>query len=250
MYKISNNSNSNNEYYNNHNNNLQYMQNKSLVDDISKMHILPPHCPMTPNSYTDFFNDNSKLYGVSPYHINVLNHKKDGRPKINLQYNNFYSDFKKDSLKYNSPVMADYDDMPNMSNMPNMPNMSNTIDTRLRASDITIYEATKNKKGFAVPIKSNGSNKLEHLYNDCLNKPTFEYKTFNSHNLQNRIDSKNNYNNWVDNPLFNVDISEETNTLYTNYMNNREQNASDIYSTVFEDMYILGYNPSSDEIKD
>jgi hypothetical protein len=48
--------------------------------------------------------------------------------------------------------------------------------------------------------------------------------------------------NWVDNPLFNVDISEETNTLYTNYMNNREQNASDIYSNVFEDMYILGYN--------
>jgi hypothetical protein len=48
--------------------------------------------------------------------------------------------------------------------------------------------------------------------------------------------------------LYNIDISEDTNTLYNDYMNTIDQNASNIYETVFEDMYILGYNPN--ELKD
>ena len=252
MYKITNNNNNNNnnnnknqnnEYYNNHNNNLQYQQNKILVDDITKMHLIPPHCPMNPNSYSDFFNDSSKLHNVSPYHLNIVNHEKDGKPKMQLQYNNFYSDFKTDALKYNSPLMGEY----NSSNTLNNANSSNkTQSPRIPAKhkDMKIYEETKNKKGFAVPMKSNGSNKIENLYNDCLNKPTFNYKTFASHNLKNSIDNTNKYNNWSDNPLFNIDISEETNILYDDYMNNRVDNASNIYSAIFEDMYILGYNPS------
>ena len=106
------------------------------------------------------------------------------------------------------------------------------------------FQETKNKKGFAVPMKSNGSNKLETIYNDCMNKPTFEYKPFATRNQKNRIDNTIRLNNMVDNPLFNINISEETDNLYNQYMSSRVQNVDNIYNSVFEDMYILGYNPS------
>jgi hypothetical protein len=231
-----------NYYYDNKNNNLQYGQQKSVIDDISKMHLIPPHCPMTPHSFTDFFNDNKKLHGVAPYHLNIKNdivkHKKDGKPNVRLQYNNFYSDFKKDALKYNSPVMAEYEEdirQPIINKL--------VVNDNHKNHNVKIFQETKNKKGFAVPMKSNGSNKLETIYNGCLNIPTFEYKPFATHNQKNRIDNTNKFNNMVDNPLFNIDISEETNNLYNDYMDSIDQNASDIYQTVFEDMYILGYNP-------
>jgi len=249
---ISNNNKSNNtnndtntNYYDNKNNNLQYGQQKSVMDDISKMHLIPPHCPMTPHSFTDFFNDNKKLHGVAPYHLNIkndiVNHKKDGKPNVRLQYNNFYSDFKKDALKYNSPVMAEYEEdirQPIINSLVVNDNLNNH-----KNHNVKIFQETKNKKGFAVPMKSNGSNKLETIYNDCMNKSTFDYKPFATHNKKNRIDNTNKFNNMVDNPLFNIDISEETNNLYNDYMDSIDQNASDIYQTVFEDMYILGYNP-------
>ena len=226
-----------NNYCGNDNNDLQYLQNKSLVDDISKMHLLPPHCPMKPNSYKDFFNDSSELYGVSPYHLNVRTHKKDGKPKLQLQYNNFYSNFKTDSLKYNTPVMNELDSIESDNTNP-------LINNSIKDKNIKLYEETKNKKTFAIPMKSNGNNSLEYLYNDCVNKPTFLYKTFGAHNLKDKIDNTHKYNNWVDNPIYNIDITEETNILYTDFMNSRENNASNIYNSVFEDMYILGYNPS------
>ena len=69
-----------------------------LMNDITKMHLLPPHCGMSPHSYTDFFNDSAKLHGVAPYHLHVAKHKKDGKPQFKLQYNNFYSDFKSLSI--------------------------------------------------------------------------------------------------------------------------------------------------------
>jgi len=225
-----------NNYHINYNNNLQYIQQDELINDITKMHLLPPICPLKPNSYTEFYNDNAKLYGVSPYHLQVQKHKKDSKPKINLQYNNFYSNFKTDSLKYNTPPMDEYDSNYNTNNEKNKNNTNNTNNTN--NENIKIYKETKNQKDYAVPMKSNGSNKLETLYNDCLNKPTFEYKKFG----YDMVTHKNN-SHLVDNPLFNIDISKETDLLYTNYMESREQNASNIYSAVFEDMYILGYNP-------
>ena len=229
-----------NKYHKNYNNNLQYAQQQELINDVTKMHLLPPHCEMSPHSYTDFYNDSAKLYGVSPYHLQVEKHKKDGKPKIKLQYNNFYSDFKSDALKYNSPPMAEYE---NIQNTPNKHNTPNTF--KMKNDNIKLYEETKNQKGFAIPMKSNGSNKIETIFNDCMNKPTFEYKRFGYNMLtrQNNTNPITKTNHLVDNPLYNMDISEETNTLYTDYMNSREQNASNIYSTVFEDMYILGYNP-------
>ena len=107
--------------------------------------------------------------------------------------------------------------------------------------NIKLYEETKNQKGFAVPMKSNGSNKLEFLYNDCMNKPTFEYKRFGYNMLK---QENNNPNHLVDNPLYNNYLSDETNSMYEEYLNNRINNASTIYDTVFEDMYIMGYVPN------
>jgi hypothetical protein len=225
-----------NNYYKNYNNNLQYDQQQELINDVTKMHLMPPYCEMTPKSYTDFYNDSTKLYGVTPYHLKVENHKKDGKPKINLQYNNFYSDVKYDAIKYNSPPMAEYE---------NKPNKSNIFKTKNENENIKLYKETKNQKEFAIPMKSNGSNKIDTLFNDCMNKPTFEYKKFGYNMLtqQNNTQPNTKTNHLVDNPLYNMDISEETNTLYTEYMDNREQNVSNIYSAVFEDMYILCYNP-------
>jgi len=225
-------------------------QQNSLENDINKMHILPPHCPMTPHSYSDFFNDKLKLHKVEPYKIKFVNHPKDGKQITTIEYNNFYRDFKKDALNYNTPEMEEYN--PNNHNNHNNPNNSNSnnsnitqntiLKNTLGSENIQIYKDTKNKTNFAVPMKSNGSNKLEHIYNDCLNKSTFEYKRFG---YDNTLKHNSNADNWVDNPIYNIDISEDTDILYNDYMNNIENNASNIYNSVFEDMYILGYNPSN-----
>jgi len=237
MYKINQNQNSNSNYKISYNE-IVNSQQKSLENDISKMHLLPPHCPMTPHSYSDFFNDNLKLRKVLPYKIKFENHPKDGKQNTIIEYNNFYRDFKKDAIKYNAPEMAEYNNNPN----PNSNLNQNTIlQKTLGSENMQIFKNTKNKTDFAVPMKSNGSNKLEHIYNDCLNKSTFEYKRFG---YDNTLKHKSNANNWVDNPIFNIDISKETNILYNDYISNIEDNASNIYNSVFEDMYILGYNPS------
>ena len=239
-----------NNYHNNYNNNIQYGQQQELINDVTKMHLLPPHCPMNPHSYTDFYNDSAKLFGVSPYHLHVEPHKKDDKPKIKLQYNNFYSDFKTDALKYNSPVMAEYNNKQNSHNSNN--NQNSHSKPHIKNKNIEIYKETKNQKGFAIPMKSNGSNTLETMFNDCLNKPTFEYKRFGYDMLTRKNNSNpnpdfiTNTNHLVDNPLYNIDISEETEILYSDYMNDREQNALNIYSADFEDMYIMGYNPGED----
>jgi len=232
-----------NQNKNNHQQNNDSSQNSSqelLMNDITKMHLLPPYCDMTPHSYTDFFNDSAKLHRVSPYHLHVAKHKKDGKPQFKLQYNNFYSDFKTDALNYNTPRMAEYE------------SMKNTNITRPKTNEnMKLYEETKNHKSFAVPMKSNGSNKIADIYNDCMNAPTFEYKRFGYDMITQRNGRKpvSNTNHLVDNPLFNNDISIETNNLYEEYMNSRDINASNIYKTVFEDMYIMGYNPGEQNDK-
>lgn len=227
-------------YKKKHQNMIEDSSQESLHNDITKMHLLPPHCNMTPHSYTDFFNDSSKLHGVSPYQLYVEKHKKDGKPFTKLQYNKFYSDFKTDSLKYNAPRMAEFNNNSNIQNI-----------SQIKNENMKLYEETKNQKGFAVPMKSNGTNKIVDIYNDCINKPTFEYKRFGYDMLthKNGTNRSSYTNHLVDNPLFNNDISEETNNLYVDYMNSRDKNASNLYETIFEDMYILGYNPQENNEK-
>ena len=86
------------------------------------------------------------------------------------------------------------------------------------------------------------------LYNDCLNKRTFEYKRFGYNMLAEQEPNK--VNHLVDNPLYNNYLSEETNSMYENYLNSRIKNASNIYDIVFEDMYYMGYSPNDNDNND
>ena len=244
----------NNYYHNNKNNQLQHLQQTELINDIYKMHLIPPNCPMTPTTYTDFFNDNSKLHNVAPYKLLYEKHPKDGKINTKIEYRNFYSDFKTDSLNYNRSNNKYLNDSENNSTNNSLdsninvktlynfkPNTESNIHNLSKSIDVKLFEETKNKKSFAIPMKSNGSNKLEHLYNDCLNKPTFEYKRFSNNVFQSSQTDKP--SQWVENQLYKTNVIEESSLLYIDYMESRNKNASTIYDTVFEDMYIMCYNP-------
>ena len=259
------------KYHNNKNNQLQQSQVEELVNDTIKMHIIPPKCPMTPQSFTDFFNDSSKLKKAAPYKLLYENHPKDCKIHTKIEYNNFYSDWKKDAIGYtDKQYTAEYSDYttnnttntknvntlyrPNNQNTNSRNSTNNTCNTEEKTDkdnpenmyiNVKLYEETKNQKGFAVPMKSNGSNKLETLYNDCMNKPTFEYKRFGYNMLQEEND-KSRPSHLVDNPLYNNYLSSETNSMYEEFLNNRINNATTIYDTIFEDMYFMGYQPSED----
>jgi len=56
-----------------------------------------------------------------------------------------------------------------------------------------------------------------------------------------------NNSSWIDNSLYKEDISEETLQQKAQYMNTITQNGMDLYSSVFEDMYIMQSNPSSSD---
>jgi hypothetical protein len=246
-----------NNYRNNRNNQLQHSQYEELVNDITKMHIIPPKCPMTPQSFTDFFSDNSELKRAAPYQLLYKKHPKDDKINTKIEYSNFYSDWKKDAIDYTDKKQTaqylDYKDNStknvntlygsNRNNIDNEVNADIIDKTDNMYKNVKIYEETKNHKGFAVPMRSNGSNKLETLYNDCLNKPTFEYKRFGYDMLSNHKNNNPNPNHLVDNPLYNNNLTYESNSLYEEYLNDRIKNASNIYDIVFEDMYIMGYVP-------
>ena len=152
-------------------------QNNSIIEDIHKMHLLPPHCPMTPKSYTDFFNNNSKLSGVAPYTMKTISHPRQGY-KHTIEYRDFYSDFKKDALHYTSQN----NEFINNNNNDNNNNDNNLIIKPLIINDdnenIKLYKETKPHNEFAKPMKINGSNKVSDLFDNCMNKKTFEYKRF------------------------------------------------------------------------
>ena len=203
------------------------------------MHLLPPHCPMTPTSYTDYFSDNTTLSRVEPYKTELIKHPKDGYTH-KIEYNHFYNDFKKDALHYTD---NNYEFINNTNNhSSNTTNQSsnsklyssNTTKYILNDNnDVKLYNETKHKRynDFAVPMSINGSNKVNDLYDNCKNKKTFEYKRYSTiapHHKQ-----------WIDNPLFSNDISNETETLKTKFVDNRETHTMDIYSDVFQDMYAM-----------
>jgi len=199
-----------------------------LNQDIEKMHLLPPHCPLYPNRYNHFFNNNNTLNPVVPYKITEVKHPKDGKKIQRLEYNNFYSDWKQDSLKW-YPITAttEYHNANIVDSGRGIPRMSD--------HNMELYEQTRRKETFAKPLATNGTNQLNIIFNDKCNKQTFNYKRYASLGVNNT--------SWFNNPLYNEDISLETQTQKTKYMNDIVQNGMDLYSSVFEDMYLLGYEP-------
>ena len=241
MYKINTNSNLN---YNDFNNKyktksdchkqemLNYPQNNMINEDINKMHLVPPNCPMTPKSYTQFFNTNkntntnaNNVSVVAPYKLELVKHPREGY-KYTMEYNNFYNDWDKGALHYTSSN-NEFLDTNNTKTTKNTP----SILTNSNSENIKLYKETKPHNEFATPMNINGSNKVADLFDNCMNKKTFEYKrysTISPHHKQ-----------WLDNPLFTSEISQDTEKLKNNYMNSREESNMNLYSSVFEDMYIM-----------
>lgn len=228
------------------------------------------NCQIKPSSYKSYFNDNTYLNGVAPYKINKVNinssNTKPNQTEIrNIEYRNFYSDWKKDSLNYYKNNEKEYasrniynndsqigintidnynirgnQGRHNIYQKPNSFKFANSANNK-HNKNLHLYEETRNKKPFAVPMHSNGSNLVSDMFNDCVNKKTFEYRKYSNispHNVQ-----------WIDNPLFTGDITHETQKLSSQYIDSIPQKAMDLYSSVFEDMYILGYDVNTyDEI--
>ena len=246
MYKINNSlklnicENQNNKKQSRHASNYDsnYDNSNNIIhEDISKLHLLPQHCPMTPQSYTDFFNHNTNepnkrhLPGVSPYKIEQVKHPRGGY-KYTMEYNNFYTDWNKDALHYTSNN-NEFIDNENTKKTQNTRTINNEpiILTDVNSENIRLYQETKPHHDFARPMNMNGSNKVTDLFDNCMNKKTFDYTRY-SH-------ISPHHKQWIDNPIFSGDISEETQHLKDNYMNDMEKDNMDIYSGVFEDMYYL-----------
>ena len=83
-----------------------------------------------------------------------------------------------------------------------------------------------------------GSNKVSDMYNNCINKSTFEFRRYGNGEHTQR---------WIDNPLFNGDISKETGDLNNMYFNLISDKSDNIYISIIEDMQALGYNPNNIE---
>jgi|688.fasta_scaffold566978_1 hypothetical protein len=194
---------------------------KLLNEDINNMRLLSPQCTSHNISYTDFYNDTQKLKPVAPYRLGIVKHPRNGVKQV-IEYRNFYSDIKPKALKYNAPEQKDIEGkiLHDSSRLPMF------YDSKLK-----LYEETRRKNDFAKPIASNGSNKLSVMYNDCLNKTTFEYNRFGNRGPDDKY--------IIDNPIYTQDISKETNSLNNNYMKSIRTSAENLYASVFEDMYFL-----------
>jgi len=195
---------------------------------IAGMSLMPPHCPLTPHSYTSFFNDSSRLPGgVAPYKLQSEKHPRDGIPIQKLEYNNFYSDWKQDAIKwYPSSSRREFS-----NEMQNETREQNTQEPLQQDKALELYELTRRHNAFAVPLPTNGTNQVRILFNDKCNVPTFKYKRYAEQPINN--------SSWFNNKLYSEDISEETQQQKAQYMNEIVQNSMDIYSSVFEDMYYL-----------
>ena len=195
---------------------------------IAGMSLMPPHCPLTPLAYTSFFNDSSKLPGgVAPYKLQTDKHPRDGNPIQRLEYNNFYSNWKQDAIKWypNSSIKEFSNDVQNGTSA------QNTQSPLQQDKALKLYEQTRRHNAFAVPLPTNGTNQVRILFNDKCNVPTFKYKRYAEQPINN--------SSWFNNKLYRDDITEETQQQKAQYMNDIVQNDMDIYSSVFEDMYYL-----------
>jgi hypothetical protein len=226
MYKINVNQKQKNNYNNNNNNNIKNdisldTSSKLLNEDMINMRLQSPQCTSHNISYTDFYNDSKILQSVAPYKLGIVKHPRNGVKQV-IEYRNFYSDTKPKARKYNAPEQKDIEGqiLHDSSRLP-----------MFYDSNLKLYEDTRNKTDFAKPISSNGSNKLSVMYNDCLNKTTFNYNRFGNRGPDNK--------NWLDNPIYTQDISKETNSLNNDYMKSIRKSAENLYASVFEDMYFL-----------
>jgi hypothetical protein len=184
---------------------------------------------MTPKSYTDFFNDSPLLSGVAPYKMETVKHPKQGY-KQSIEYRNFYSDFKKDALEFTSK-----NNVNEFSFLDNREQLNNRKPIPINEDkNILLYKQTKPNTEFAKPMTINGSNRVADLFDNCMNKKTFEYtkySTISPHHKQ-----------WIDNPIFTKDISQETQLLKNNYMDSRETEHMNLYNGIIEDMNAMTYN--------
>ena len=200
---------------------------------IYTMALMPPHCSMNPHTYASFFNDSSKLPGgVAPYRYELRNenHLRDGSLIQKLEYNNFYSDWKQDALKWYPSGVAEFTSTSSSTRLCEMHPLQ-------QDKALELYELTRRPDMFAVPLPTNGTNQVRILFNDKCNIPTFKYERYAVQPINN--------SSWFNNKLYKEDISEETQKQHSQYMNEIVQNGMDLYSSVFEDMYIMQLNPSS-----
>lgn len=202
------------------------------MEDIRKMYLLPPNCPVYPQSYTQFFNDISKLESVNPYKIDTLQNRRNGGYYSRIQYNNFYSDWKKDATKWNLPNTREYETIDY--------DIDRNINTNIN-KNIKLYQETKNKTGFAQPLATNGTNKLNIVFNPNCQNNTFNYKRYASLPINNK--------KWFNNPLYASDISIETMNMKKQYMNDRLNENEIQMTSIIDDMYSLteeGYDNEYD----
>lgn len=207
-----------------------------INQDVSKMLLQPPHCPLHPKTYTSFFNDNSKLSAIAPYKLEEKKHSKDGKLIAKLQYNNFYTDWKQDATKWypNTNELHPLDININTDMHLKMSGgISNSLPLHNILSDknLELYRETKRNEQFAIPMATNGTNQLNILFNNKCTIPTFNYRLYATDKVNNK--------EWFNNGLYAGDISVETEGLKNQYMTGTIQNSMDFYSSVFEDMYFL-----------
>ena len=180
-----------------------------------------------------FQQDFEKIY-IQPQNINsntnISNkkHVKDDRNIIKINSNKFYSNWKTDSnYFYNYENKNDYLDR-----------YSYLDDDKIQS-----YINTKNKTPFATPLPINGTNQLDILFNNKCNINTFNWKRYSSNpimfnsNMNTNSNTNTNSNIWFNNPLYNNNISRETQELDAEYSNKIIEQGQDLYNSVFQDMY-------------
>jgi len=205
-----------------------------VKQSIANIALIQPHCPITPHSYTSFFNDSRTLPGgVAPYKLETEKHPRDGFPMQKLEYNNFYSNWKQDALKWYPRNSKEFN-----SAVQQTPYPYNTMPFHQDKS-IELYEQTRRHDSFAVPLPTNGTNQVQILFNDKCNIPTFKYKRYAAQPINN--------SSWVNNKLYREDISVETQQQKAQYTDSIIENSMNLYSSVFEDMYLLQSNSLSND---
>ena len=194
------------------------------------MFLTPPQYNGYPVSQNDFKQTNTQNIELANQKKNIsslsssvgtitqVKHLRDGKPYTKIQYNNFYKDWKKDAtqnIKQNTIL-------PPHSKKEKT---SNTINTILNTMPNKPYEYYD--KPDAIPLFTNGVNNINILFNDNCLYNTFNYKHFIKKNQQDN------------NPIFNSDISQDTQHLHEQFLHNITQNNINLYKSVYEDMRIM-----------
>jgi hypothetical protein len=188
-----------------------------------------------------FQQDFEKIY-IQPQNINsntnIINkkHVKDGRNIIKINSNKFYSNWKTDSNHFYNYKHGDNNcngnDNDNDNDNCNGNNSKLYGNNYFHDDKIQSYINTKNKTPFATPLPINGTNQLDILFNNKCNINTFNWKRYAS-NMN--INSPT----WFNNPLYNTDISQETQELNAEYSNKIINQNQNLYNSVFQDMYYM-----------